>query len=83
LAVQWLHEALCFISSSAVAYSFRLRNRQIIVAAKRYPYENCARIFTTYHDRLFGHLIMVVSMLQSNIMNAFNNILIEFKQIHK
>jgi hypothetical protein len=27
-------------------------------------------------DRLFGHLIMVVSMLQSNIMNAFNYILI-------
>ncbi len=35
LAVQWLNEALCFVSSSAVADSFRLRNRQLLVAAKR------------------------------------------------
>jgi hypothetical protein len=36
LAVQWLNEALCFVSSSEVADSFRLRNRQLLVAAKRY-----------------------------------------------
>jgi hypothetical protein len=36
LAVQWLNEALCFVSSSVVADSFRLRNRQLPVAAKRY-----------------------------------------------
>ena len=36
LAVQWLKEALCFVSSSVVADSFRLRNRQLLVAAKRY-----------------------------------------------
>jgi len=36
LAVQWLNEALCFASSSVVADSFRLRNRQLLVAAKRY-----------------------------------------------
>ena len=36
LAVQWLNEALCFVSSSMVADSFRLRNRQLLVAAKRY-----------------------------------------------
>jgi hypothetical protein len=36
LAVQWLNEALCFLSSSLVADSFRLRNRQLLVAAKRY-----------------------------------------------
>jgi hypothetical protein len=36
LAVQWLNEALCFVSSSVVADSFRLRNRQLLVAAKRY-----------------------------------------------
>ncbi len=36
LAVQWLIEALCFVSSSVVADSFRLRNRQLLVAAKRY-----------------------------------------------
>ena len=36
LAVQWLNETLCFVSSSVVADSFRLRNRQLLVAAKRY-----------------------------------------------
>ena len=35
LAVQWLNEALCFVSSSVVADIFRLRNRQLLVAAKR------------------------------------------------
>jgi len=36
VAVQWLNEALCFVSSSLVADSFRLRNRHLRVAAKRY-----------------------------------------------
>ena len=36
LAVQWLNEALCFVSSLVVADSFRLRNRQLLVAANRY-----------------------------------------------
>ena len=36
LAVQWLNEVLCFVLSSEVADSFRLRNRQLLVAAKRY-----------------------------------------------
>ena len=36
LAVQWLNEALCFVSSSVLADTFRLRNRQLLVAAKRY-----------------------------------------------
>jgi hypothetical protein len=36
LAVQWLNEVLCFLSSSVVADSFVLRNRQLLVAAKRY-----------------------------------------------
>jgi hypothetical protein len=35
LAVQWLNEALGFVSSSVVADSFRLRNRQLLVAANR------------------------------------------------
>jgi hypothetical protein len=35
LAVQWFNGALCFASSSLVADSFRLRNRQLLVAAKR------------------------------------------------
>jgi len=36
LAVQWLNKALCFVSSSVVADSFVLRNRQLLVAAKRW-----------------------------------------------
>jgi hypothetical protein len=36
LAVQWLNEALCFVSSAVLADSFELRNRQLHVAAKRY-----------------------------------------------
>jgi len=36
LAAQWLNEALCFVSSLVVAESFRLRNRQLLVAANRY-----------------------------------------------
>jgi hypothetical protein len=35
LAVQWLNKHLCFASSSVVADSFVLRNRQLLVAAKR------------------------------------------------
>ena len=35
LAVQRLNEALCFVSSSVLADSFVLRNRQLLVAAKR------------------------------------------------
>ena len=35
LAVQWLNESLCFVSSSVVVYSFCLRNRQLLVAANR------------------------------------------------
>jgi len=36
LAVQWLNEALRFVSSSVLTDSFRLRNRHLRVAAKRY-----------------------------------------------
>ena len=36
LAVQWLNEALCFVSSFVVADSLVLRNRQLLVAAKRW-----------------------------------------------
>jgi len=35
LAVQWLNEALCFVSSFVVADSLVLRNRQLLVAPKR------------------------------------------------
>ncbi len=36
LAVQWLNEHLCFVSSSVLADSLVLRNRQLLVAAKRW-----------------------------------------------
>jgi hypothetical protein len=36
LAVKWLNEHLCFVSSSVLADSLVLRNRQLLVAAKRY-----------------------------------------------
>ena len=36
VAVQWLNEALSFVSSSAVSDNFRLRNRQLLVAAIRW-----------------------------------------------
>jgi len=36
LAVQWLNEALCFLSSFVVADSLVLRSRQLLVAANRY-----------------------------------------------
>jgi hypothetical protein len=35
LAVQWLNEVLCFVSSFVVVDSFVLRNRQLLLAAKR------------------------------------------------
>jgi len=49
VAVQWLNEALCFVSSLVLADSFRLRNRQLLVAAKRYqqPYGDSANIKLT------------------------------------
>ena len=36
LAVQWLNEALCFVSSSVLADSFVIRNRQLLVTANSY-----------------------------------------------
>jgi hypothetical protein len=38
LAVQWLNEHLCFVSSVVLADSFVLRNRQLLKPAKRYQY---------------------------------------------
>jgi len=35
LAVQWLNETFCFVSSFVVADSLVLRNRQLLVAANR------------------------------------------------
>jgi hypothetical protein len=59
LAVQWLNEALCFISSFGVTESLELRNRQRLVAAKRYKpfYEKSANqditpIFNNLYSKL-------------------------------
>jgi hypothetical protein len=35
LAVQWLNAALCFVSNFLVADSLVLRNRQLVLTAKR------------------------------------------------
>ena len=35
LAVQWLNQALCFVSSFVVADSSVFQNRQLLLAAKR------------------------------------------------
>jgi hypothetical protein len=50
LAVQWLNEVLCFVSSSVLADSIVLRIRQLLVAAKRYLlfHRN-----TTWTDNMF------------------------------
>ena len=36
LAVKWLNEHLCFVSSAVLADSFVLRNRQLLKPPKRY-----------------------------------------------
>jgi hypothetical protein len=43
LAVLWLNETLRFVSSAVLTDSFRLRNRQLLVAAKRYCQLPCDR----------------------------------------
>jgi len=45
VAVQWLNQALCFVSRSLLADSFRLRNRQLLVAAKRWEKSPFGTIF--------------------------------------
>jgi len=49
LAVQWLNETLFFVSSFVVADSFVLRNRQLLVAAKRYA--QCYEDRQTYENK--------------------------------
>jgi len=57
LAVQWLNEVLCFVSSSVVVDSFRLRNRQLLVAANRQVVKKL-RILknTTHHFTYKAHI---------------------------
>lgn len=44
LALQWLIEALYFVSSAVLADSFVLRNRQLLVAANRYAQQNLTSV---------------------------------------
>jgi len=59
LAVQWLNEALCFVSSFVVVESLVLRNCQLLVAANRYkPFPlldraSCKRWQTSDKNRKF------------------------------
>ncbi len=46
LAVLWLNEALYFVASSVAADSFVLRNRQLLVAAKRQDVKKLHFTFT-------------------------------------
>ncbi len=45
LAVQWLIEHLCFVSSVVLADSFVLRNRQLLKPAKRQTVQKLLIIF--------------------------------------
>ncbi len=45
LAVQWLYESLLFVSSVALADSFVLRKRQLLLAANRYLCCGATRYF--------------------------------------
>jgi hypothetical protein len=47
LALQWLNEALCFVSSFVVADSLVLRNRQLLVAANR-----CATLWNVSRPKI-------------------------------
>jgi hypothetical protein len=64
LAVQWLNEALCFVSSSVVADSLVLRNRQLLVAAKRYIGNRIYKFFNN------GGVVIVIN----NDWVAYNEI---------
>ena len=79
LAVQWLNEALCFVSSSVVADSLVLRNRQLLKPAKRYrkPYDDSANIKRTDMRRTFldyiNNRLTVIPTSQRNEVLFFAN----------
>ena len=70
LAVQWLNEILCFVSSSLLAYSFVLRNRQLLVAAKR-----CGNNKTTLQPSNYQqNLITFLTLNQKILVNLTREI---------
>jgi hypothetical protein len=50
LAVKWLKEAFCFVSSSVLADSFELQKRQLLLAA-----DLCVQCYVTATIRHFRH----------------------------
>ena len=86
LAVQCLNEALCFVSSSVLADSLVLQNRQLLVAAKRW--QKCFK--PTLHKSKLNmriiSLIFTISILFScsSQKNAQNNKIkvLNFATIH-
>lgn len=71
LAVQWLNEALCFVSSSVVADSLVLRNRQLLVAANRNMKKKQIILFILFLI-LIGYLTRK-SMRESIEFNEYEN----------
>jgi hypothetical protein len=70
LAVQWLNEDLRFVSSSVVSDSFVLRNRQLLVAPKRYPDRNSQRsIFVPEHSFLLPGISHAHTLLPAKKYN--------------
>ena len=57
LAVQWLNEALCFVSSTLVADSLVLQNRRLLVISKS---------FTTFKSRMKKLLILISILIAQN-----------------
>jgi hypothetical protein len=54
LAVQCLNKAFCFVSTSRLADSFVLRNRQLLKPTKR-----CVQLKTTSYFKIYKHEIFL------------------------
>ena len=76
-AIQWLNKALYFISSSVVADRFYLRNRQLLVATKRYALclgdiANLKLTAIINFNRIFN-LLFIDSRYQKGFSNYISN----------
>jgi hypothetical protein len=70
LAVQWLNEALCFVSSSVVADSFppfphksfrvAVKNKKTPIAQNHIPHHKQILKNTSIHKTFFSHLLLLV-----------------------
>jgi hypothetical protein len=58
LAMQWLNKVLCFVASSVLADSLVLRNRQLLIAAKRYG--QCQQNRQAMMKRLLTYSILLL-----------------------